>query len=532
MRGAAIRTSVAALALAGGPAARAGTVWFVRASAPAGGSGHSFASAFATLDAALAAAAGGDEIRVAAGVYVPGAPGGRSSTFVLKAGVSLYGGFAGDNDAPESRDPATYPTVLSGDRAGDDEPAWVNRADNCYRVLTATDPAIGPATVLDGFVVTGGNADGAIADGAGLYIAECEPTVRSCTFIENAAASPTQDGRGGGVAIACVSARSPRFESCRFEYNQGTFGAGVHAAGAGTDAVFRECRFLNNIAGAGGGLYLEGAGARVVNCRLLSNGAVAGDGGAACRSGGSLRLVNTEMAWNTAARHGGAVFAGCCGSLEVVNCTIVGNYAGVGTGGVRVGAGAVAEVGNSVLSENSDSAGLGQSSQVYAPATGTVSLSHCLVSGWTGSLGGAGNFGGDPLFVDAAGPDANLGTEDDNYRLLAASPCVDSGDAALLPPDATDLDGDSDTGEPVPVDLDRVVRTLDGDFDGIERTDVGAYEYHCPADFDLNNFVNGVDFDSFVELFEAGDRRADFDLDGFVTGVDFDTFTQHFVEGC
>ncbi len=54
----------------------------------------------------------------------------------------------------------------------------------------------------------------------------------------------------------------------------------------------------------------------------------------------------------------------------------------------------------------------------------------------------------------------------------------------------------------------------------------------CPADFDQDGFVSGVDFDLFVEAFEAGDLDADFDGDGFITGVDFDLYVGAFEEGC
>ncbi len=54
----------------------------------------------------------------------------------------------------------------------------------------------------------------------------------------------------------------------------------------------------------------------------------------------------------------------------------------------------------------------------------------------------------------------------------------------------------------------------------------------CPADFDSNGFVNGDDFDTFVQMFELGDESADIDSNGFVNGDDFDTFTVLFEAGC
>ncbi len=54
----------------------------------------------------------------------------------------------------------------------------------------------------------------------------------------------------------------------------------------------------------------------------------------------------------------------------------------------------------------------------------------------------------------------------------------------------------------------------------------------CPADYDLNGFVNGDDFDTFVNAFDAGDCTADLDANGFVNGDDFDAFAAAFAAGC
>lgn len=54
----------------------------------------------------------------------------------------------------------------------------------------------------------------------------------------------------------------------------------------------------------------------------------------------------------------------------------------------------------------------------------------------------------------------------------------------------------------------------------------------CRADFDEDGFVSGLDFDLYVQAFEAGEIAADFNFDGFVTGMDFDSFVQAFEGGC
>jgi hypothetical protein len=84
-------------------------------------------------------------------------------------------------------------------------------------------------------------------------------------------------------------------------------------------------------------------------------------------------------------------------------------------------------------------------------------------AGWDSSLGidGGGNIDEDPQFVDADGPDDVVGTPDDNLRLQLTSPAIDAGDNSALPPDTFDLDGDGDTAELLPLDLDGYPRCVD-----------------------------------------------------------------------
>jgi hypothetical protein len=94
--------------------------------------------------------------------------------------------------------------------------------------------------------------------------------------------------------------------------------------------------------------------------------------------------------------------------------------------------------------------------QIYGPSTVTYS---CV----QGGLSGTGNIDVDPLFVDPNGADGIIGTEDDNLRLSAGSPCIDAGDNSVVDANSTDLDGNS--------------RILDGDGDGEAIVDMGAYEF-------------------------------------------------------
>jgi hypothetical protein len=87
-----------------------------------------------------------------------------------------------------------------------------------------------------------------------------------------------------------------------------------------------------------------------------------------------------------------------------------------------------------------------------------------------GGRNGTGNIDADPLFVDPEGADSIPGTADDSLRLQPGSPAIDAGSNAALPSDASDLDGDGDTTEPIPFDIDGNPRVANG------RVDMGAYE--------------------------------------------------------
>lgn len=54
----------------------------------------------------------------------------------------------------------------------------------------------------------------------------------------------------------------------------------------------------------------------------------------------------------------------------------------------------------------------------------------------------------------------------------------------------------------------------------------------CIADFNMDGFVNGDDYDLFGEFFDIAHPIADLNLDGFVNGNDYDAFAEVFDTGC
>ena len=67
-----------------------------------------------------------------------------------------------------------------------------------------------------------------------------------------------------------------------------------------------------------------------------------------------------------------------------------------------------------------------------------------------------------------------------------------------------------------------------GDFFERELTPVRP----CPADVNRDGFLDGFDYDFFVEAFERGGVLADFNRDGFVDGFDYDDYVTAFETGC
>ena len=127
------------------------------------GDGTSWVTASGTLQAMIDAVevSGGGTICVASGTYTPidiiqpGTP--RSAAFQMKNGVAIYGGFP-NTGSPSwiDRDWDTYKTILSGEIGNPG-----TTTDNCYHVFHHPNGTnLNASAQLDGFTITGGNANG------------------------------------------------------------------------------------------------------------------------------------------------------------------------------------------------------------------------------------------------------------------------------------------------------------------------------------------------------------------------------------
>jgi hypothetical protein len=240
-------------------------VIYVRASATGSHTGLSWADAYTDLQDAMDAAVHGNQIWVAAGTYKPTTGTNRSVSFVMKEGVAIYGGFAG-NEARGAflltdRDIAGHRTILSGDIGTPDDVA-----DNSYHVVIGADNA-----VLDGFTITGGNANSSSqnAYGGGMQNYGSSPRVANCTFTGNSA------DYGGGMSNSYDS--DPIVLNCTFMNNK-AFSSGGGMYSILSSPIVLNCTFSNNTAAYGGGIYNGEGRPSIRNSTVTNNNASYGGG--------------------------------------------------------------------------------------------------------------------------------------------------------------------------------------------------------------------------------------------------------------
>ena len=214
---------------------------------------------------------GGGEIWVAEGTYKPTRSSSypRDATFQIENGVAVYGGFAGTETARDQRDWVAHPTVLSGDLNG-------NGLDDSDTYHVVTEDNTDASAVLDGFIITGGNANsGAVRDerGGGMLIWGGHPTVRNVIFSGNFAR------KGGGMANYNGS---PTLTNVIFRSNSALRGGGMYNSGKAprlTNVTFsgnRAVGFPYSSDGYGGGIYNSGSYPTLTNCILWGNTAMNG----------------------------------------------------------------------------------------------------------------------------------------------------------------------------------------------------------------------------------------------------------------
>ena len=372
---------------------------YVDADATGANDGTSWTDAYTDLQTAIDNASSSSELWVAEGVYTPDSEGDSFTITGNKDGIALYGGFEGTESSRSARDLGANPTILSGDLNGDDtdpdsdgiieDASNIVGGENAHHVLVLDGgDAIGSnmsanittSTVIDGVVVTAGQADGSGLDdrGAGLYCDgfdsgnECSPTLRNVLFSGHAEGAIYNDGGRSGTS-------SPFITNAIFIGNADFQGGAIfNEAYKGTSSPrITNATFTGNSADDGGAIYNNG----------YSNGV------------SSPTITNTILWGNSASRDGDEIYnRGTSNDPPVLSHTIIqGGVNGSGVGGTG---------------SNTDGGGnLDQDPHFVDPSTPN-------------------------------GPDGVFATPDDGVNVSGISPALDAGDNGAVPSGiSTDITG-------------------------------------------------------------------------------------------
>jgi VCBS repeat-containing protein/predicted outer membrane repeat protein len=466
------------LAIAPSQVARAATVRYVIPGGLTSGSCGSWGSA-CDLQYALGIAVSGDELWVKQGTYKPTTGSSRDATFQLKSGVAIYGGFVGTETARGQRNWASLITTLSGDigTPGDN-------TDNSYSVVTGS--GTDNTSILDGFTISGGNANGGIneGNGGGMYNLSGSPSIANIIFDSNSASF-----RGGGMYNYT---NSPILKNVKFINNSaGYYGGGLFTH-TGSLVKLSYVTFINNTSGwYGGGMHSNMSNVTMANVSFDSNtaghyggglvaadfdlgilvdGIIDGIPDTSLNGGGSIdvvniALVNATFIGNSSDQIGGGMYILHTGPI-LANVTFNDNSAVYYGGGIYNSA-STPSVHNSILWGNNPD-------QVFNDVESNSTITYSdLESGCPAGSTCTSVINSNPLFV-------NLATGD--LRLRMTSPAIDAGDNSRVPVDTLDLDNDGNTSEPLPYDLAGKTRFIN--IPGIPDTgngtppivDMGAYE--------------------------------------------------------
>jgi hypothetical protein len=452
----------------------AATIYYAKPGGATSGSCDSWVNA-CDLQYALISATTDAEIWVQKGMYLPGST--VNSTFRLRNGVALYGGFIGTEVIRAERDWEDNLTVLSGDLAGNDTVdanGIVHDANspgaivepNAYHVVTGgllANP-IDETAVLDGFIVTAGYANDTQTTegmlGGGFYNENGSPTIHHVNFWGNW----VRDA-GGGAYNGNNNTQTLALTDVIFKNNHAN-SRGGGLSNEANNLTLDRVTFSGNQAVNGGGCEIRGNGnALVTNTDFIGNAATSvinydRGGGLYVSQGGSAHLVLTNVKFSgnfarVSYGYGGGASIQSGGTATLTNLTFSGNFAGAQGGGLENYL-ATTTVVNSIFWGNVAGASDPQISSASIP------VSYSDVQQTSGVFPGTGNINADPLFVSPVAA-ASAPTTGGDYHLQITSPAIDAGNNAAVTA-TTDLDGyprridvpsvpDSGSGTPPIVDM-------------------------------------------------------------------------------
>ena len=249
-----------------------GGIIYVTESGAGNRSGYSWDNAMLSiLDAQILASEINAQVWVAAGTYYGDTS--ASNAFTMRNGVSVYGGFAGNEPADYDlalRDLVANATILDGQQS--------------RRVLYQP-ASFTRKTIWDGFTIQNGNTSG---NGSGAYL-QLNGCLNRCVIQRN-----ISYGYGGGVY-----ANNSHLENCSVSLNAAYYNGGGAYLNYST---LSKCRIFTNAAlSRGGGLIMNNA--KVENSLVSNN--TSSVGGGVYAFGEKDTIINSTVVHNMSYDAGG-----------------------------------------------------------------------------------------------------------------------------------------------------------------------------------------------------------------------------------
>jgi len=297
----------------------------------------------------------------------------------------------------------------------------------------------------------------AVEDGGGVILRGEDttgnyliPIFVSCTFTGNEAgnnggaiAAPSWYEEGVGyhdsnvaVMIGTSNIQPNATEGCLFENNVALGNVGNGKGGAvflsrtNYISVLYNNTFEGNTSEFGGGLYLEYAFSWVSHSRFFGNRAI--------YSGGAIELENSTYSIKECiidgnyAERGAGIISNYSANVILESTLVVSNFSNTNGGGISMVEGTLYAF-NSIFWNNYGANGTDEEAQVssYGEPLHNFAYNSCVQGSsgesWNNELGTWSVLNTEPRFVDLLGPDNIPGTGDEDYHLIATSPCIDAG---------------------------------------------------------------------------------------------------------
>jgi len=358
---------------------------------------------FITIQEAIVASAGGDEIRVHPGTYLE---------HIDYLGKDLY--------VHSLSGPAA--TIIDGS----------GELGSCVSLRSGESLA----ATLEGFTVSGGTGTSYSGHvyGGGILCVESQCTIWDCVVVGNHAehggglaltngcgaevsgchfVGNECDGYGGAVSL---SYGFINLSECVFEANHSNLAVGGVSLGHHAQGEVTDCQFLGNSSPYVGGMTLGQATsqATVTRCWFEGNQSFDLNGGGLRVHEGTLFVIDCTFVNNHSGANGGGLVAydGCFTSVS--GCTFYGNGAEELGGNVYFGAG-THELSHCIIAHAAEGDG------VYAPPSAEITCCDAWAnagqnySGISDPTGTDGNISVDPIFCEE--------TEGD-FTLRIDSPCA------------------------------------------------------------------------------------------------------------